>query len=99
MNWKILCGFASVEESFPGEFFMYPNPTDGMLNIEVSNDGSGPLKVEVMDLAGRVVMDRTFVVTPGVKMTMDLNQLATGNYLVKLSNDRWVRAQQVQVAR
>lgn len=99
MNWKILCGFASVDESFPGEFFMYPNPTNGMLNIEVSNDGSGPLNVEVMDLAGRLVMAQTFIVTPGVKMTMDLNKLSTGNYLVKLSNDRWVRAQQVQVAR
>lgn len=100
MDWFVVCGLASVSEnSYPGAFLMYPNPTNGLLTLELSSGTISRLQVQVLDLAGRVVIDRPFAMVPSGPVQIDLNTLANGNYTVMVTTDQWVKAQQVQVAR
>jgi hypothetical protein len=63
------------------EIKVYPNPTTGILEIE-----SGDLiihKIEVIDIAGRVVAARPFNIL-SVHYTMDISHLKPGTYFVKI---------------
>lgn len=70
-----------IEEDLAGKgVSMYPNPTNGMLNIV--SDATGLMNVEVIDLLGAVVRATKFT----GRTTMDLTGLAHGVYSVRVSN-------------
>ena len=63
---------------------VYPNPTNGLLNIRI-NKFVGKVNFEVVDLNGRVVFsaaDANF----NIEKAIDLNHLQKGVYILKLSN-------------
>jgi hypothetical protein len=63
-------------------FQVYPNPTNGLLNLRIANY-SGDLNIQLVDLNGRIikeVKDANF----NAETTLDLNQVQAGVYLVKV---------------
>lgn len=61
----------------------YPNPTNGMLNIDSEN--SLIKEASVFDLLGRQVYNPKLSVLNNV--TLDLNSLQTGTYILKVTSD------------
>jgi hypothetical protein len=57
---------------------IYPNPTEGQLNIE----GSKLYSLQVIDITGRVLDNRVCDTT---KVTIDITNLSSGLYLVKIN--------------
>ena len=98
--WFVSCGAVSVnEEPTAEDFLLYPNPTDGVLNIGLSHQWSGNVQVTVMDLAGRVVLSEQMSVSGGATNTIDLTGLSNGNYAVQLTTERWTKTKQIEVLR
>ncbi|MBO4752668.1 MAG: T9SS type A sorting domain-containing protein [Bacteroidales bacterium] len=64
---------------------LYPNPTTGILNIELD----GLKKVEVIDAVGRVVM------TQGAGNSINMSSLVNGIYTVRLFSDGAVTVKKV----
>jgi extracellular elastinolytic metalloproteinase len=64
---------------------VYPNPTNGLLNIAV-NGYSGELNVMVYDLNGRQVFEKSFT-SFATEQTINLQGLQTGMYILKLEGD------------
>ncbi|MGI4875347.1 MAG: T9SS type A sorting domain-containing protein, partial [Janthinobacterium lividum] len=66
---------------------VYPNPTrDGLLTLEMSGYRVAT-QLTVLDAVGRVVTSELLPATNGiVKHGLDLSQMATGVYLLRLSN-------------
>ena len=71
-------GIDEIENS-KFEIDIYPNPTTGMLTIE----GDGVVRVEVMDMLGRVTMDRTLSQWEGT-LTIDLSNMPQGSYVLRI---------------
>lgn len=71
----------SISEAGTG-FGIYPNPSDGILNVELSNESNGRL-FEIYNLSGQLV--KSFPVNVG-KTTLDLGLSVKGTYLVKMQN-------------
>ena len=60
--------------------YLYPNPTDGLLNLEWQ--AARPDNIKVHDLMGRLVYKRSVPMTAESTLRIDLGHLASGVYLV-----------------
>ncbi|PCJ65274.1 MAG: hypothetical protein COA58_10475 [Bacteroidetes bacterium] len=65
------------------EVLIYPNPTKGVLNIDLS-DQEEILTIQVFSLNGHLVMEEQI----HSSKTLDLSKLATGMYIMKGFSDR-----------
>ncbi|MFZ1686394.1 MAG: T9SS type A sorting domain-containing protein [Flavobacteriales bacterium] len=98
--WTINCGAVNVDEEPTAEdFVLYPNPTQGTLNIGLNHHWAGNVQVTIMDLSGRVVRNEGMLVAGGAANSIDLTNLSNGNYAVQLTTERWTRTKQIEVHR
>ena len=70
----------SIEEEISG-LNIYPNPTNGILNIELEHNGT--YFVQVNDILGKVITERNI----SSNTTINLQGLEKGVYFVTISND------------
>ena len=88
----------SVAEGSLSSFSLYPNPTDGKINLVVGQDFQGKSVVEVYNILGTRMMDKTFQnLTKGQNFAFDLQHYAPGIYIIKLCNDEGCWSQKVSV--
>lgn len=73
---------------------VYPNPTDGLLRVDLPQD-AGTAQVLLFDLHGRQVQQQ-IANTPN--LTLDLSTLPSGMYLLKVQGDGWVQSARVMVS-
>lgn len=78
-----------VEESTPDAPFElsvkgYPNPTQGSLTVEVMSKITGPAQMQVLDLSGRALHQRTEQLLEGRnEVKFDLTAQPSGIYLIR----------------
>jgi hypothetical protein len=71
------------------EVTFYPNPTKGMLTLEIGFEASENIRVEVSEMQGRLVRAITKEsLVAGEKLQLDLTDLPTGMYLVHFNSSR-----------
>ena len=84
-------GVNEIQEA--NHFTVYPNPSEGILNIE--NPSNRIQKIWLTDLSGRVVYVKT-----NVSNIVDLNQLPNGVYFINIEDDLGVvESQQIVLAK
>ncbi|MCS6904473.1 MAG: fibronectin type III domain-containing protein [Bacteroidia bacterium] len=75
---------SGVEEGV-SRYVVYPNPTTGRLQVELRGGVFGELGIRVVDVSGRVVVDRRVEVVEGMNsVELDLTGYASGIYLLQL---------------
>lgn len=78
----------SPEKQFDGVFQTFPNPTDGMINIEISLPSTSPIRMSLMDYQGKVVATQDLQAFPaGVhqfQWNLQNQSLSAGLYVVRL---------------
>ncbi|MEO8590240.1 MAG: T9SS type A sorting domain-containing protein, partial [Flavobacteriales bacterium] len=99
MHWVVGCGAVGMDELTADGFSVYPNPTQGNLFVELGTKVLGDVRLRVMDMSGRVVLDDPFTVHGGGRRTVDMRGLQAGQYMVQLTTGNWVKTQRVQVLR
>jgi hypothetical protein len=88
----------SVAEESLSSFSLYPNPTEGKVNLVMGQDLQGKSVVEVYNVLGTRMMDKTFSnLTKGQSIAFDLQHYAPGIYIIKLCNDEGCWSQKVSV--
>ena len=65
-----------IDEVELGSLLLYPNPSDGTFNLELS-DYEGSANINVLDMTGRVVFTS---IETAAKAQLSLNQLSSGTY-------------------
>jgi hypothetical protein len=66
-------------------FRVYPNPTNGLLNVRINNY-IGKVTIQVIDINGRIVneyVNEDF----NTEKSLNLNSLQSGMYILKVSGD------------
>ena len=76
----------SVNDINTANFTVYPNPTSDIINITLGSEVAEAGMVEVMDITGRI-LNAERVASGQSVATIDLSNLASGSYLVKVSVD------------
>jgi len=74
------------DHDFPAEVRVFPNPTDGMLMLEISTvEAPFRTRVEVYSLDGKLVHREVLNISGGTSRTeIDLSELSSGNYMLNL---------------
>lgn len=73
-----------AENSIAANLFLYPNPTNGNLNIDVHQNVSNPIGIRIMEISGKEVYTKT---TDVLMNSIDLNFLNLGIYFVEVTID------------
>lgn len=72
------CGLASISEETISQVELYPNPSTGVFKIDGFELGQNDLKMSVMDIFGKVIMEVENT------LELDLTDFPEGFYFVKL---------------
>jgi len=83
------CVWAVEEEEF-AEISVYPNPTTSVLNI-VNPSNTSALKVEMLDMNGRVVLVENKALNNATEATLTIDHLEKGIYTLRVYNNEGQR--------
>ena len=93
------CGAVGIDEAEAGDFRVFPNPTNGLLNIDLGGGDHGRVQMRVLDMSGRAVIEQQLVARGNDLNVIDMESLMSGQYTIQLITDNWVRTKQVQLFR
>lgn len=65
---------------------LYPNPTNGELNMHYKSTSGQEMQINVFDLTGKQVFEKTNNFTVANSTSLDLSTLVSGVYLVKVND-------------
>ncbi|MBA5793616.1 T9SS type A sorting domain-containing protein [Flavobacterium sp. xlx-214] len=77
---------ASVDDLKVNHFKMYPNPAKDILNVSFSTEENNTTQFDVFDLNGRLILTHTLEKATDVNTQISIDQLATGTYILKITN-------------
>ncbi len=72
-----------VTSEFFTDFVVYPNPTINVLNIEYSEIKSESIELELVDINGRVLLNKKSLINEGKNFQIDLSSYSSGQYLLR----------------
>lgn len=76
---------ASINELERELFSVYPNPSDGLINLNLENAGRSIKAIEIYNLDGRMVKQLN---GNQISETVDLHMLSEGMYLMKMITEK-----------
>ena len=85
------CENTAVAEVSASNVRLYPNPTNGMVNIE----GNGDMTISVMNTLGQKVLETTAT----GNATIDLSGFGSGIYMVRIETANGTKTEKVSVKR
>ena len=98
LSKDIQINVVSTSEEKLSSFSIYPNPTDGKVNLTIGQDLLGNSVVEVYNVLGTCMTSKTYRnLTKGQNLAFDLQHFAPGIYIIKLCNDEGCWSQKVSV--
>ncbi|TNE27893.1 MAG: HYR domain-containing protein [Bacteroidetes bacterium] len=80
-------GGIGIEELDIKTVEVYPNPTDGLVNIKVNVDQSTDLQIELVSLGGQVLYNERSMTTANGLISLDFSHLPAATYILRISND------------
>jgi hypothetical protein len=88
----------STPEWHSADFDLFPNPTEGKVNLVVGETLQGKAVVEVYNLIGERMMTKNVnYLQKGETLPLDLSHLVSGLYIVKLSTENGSCSKKVSV--
>lgn len=76
------CDYLSIEEELLANISLYPNPTNGLLNIEGLTDGN--YELSIVDVNGRIIKAAN---TYTANTSLDMTDIQNGVYLVRIKKN------------
>ncbi|MFI5141441.1 MAG: T9SS type A sorting domain-containing protein [Bacteroidia bacterium] len=91
--------FVSNTAGFP-KFSVYPNPSNGTINIKLHNFGVPSVFIEIIDVLGTSVWSSNVELTDGNSLQqIDLSALRDGVYIVRTSDGTTFYKQQLMISK
>jgi hypothetical protein len=98
LSKDIQINVVSTPEERLSNFSIYPNPTDGKVNLTIGQDLQGKSVIEVYNVLGTCLTSKTYQsLTKGQSIAFDLQHFAPGIYIIKLCNDEGCWSQKVSI--
>lgn len=89
LEYENICNDAVDETESVKNLRLYPNPTDGIVNIE----SEGIMTISVMNVLGQKILEMN--VTDNA--TIDLNSCESGIYMVRIETENGIKTEKVNV--
>jgi hypothetical protein len=79
-------GLAAHSSQFDADFNVYPNPTGGELNVDLTQYIGRAVRIETYSLEGRLLQFREIEEVQTTLEQMDMSNIQNGMYLVKVKS-------------
>lgn len=73
-----------VQRNILKDVRVYPNPSTGLVMIDMTDAGSNPLQVQIRDMSGKLILTQSSTPTGDSHHLLDLNNLKPGIYLINI---------------
>jgi len=90
----VTVGTVGIEEGVLAGMSLYPNPSNGFVNVVIPTSVEGTVSIQLMDVAGNLI--ETHQVVAGTTR-LDVSNLASGVYLLKLDADNGTAVKRITV--
>ncbi len=87
-------GAVGIEEKAEFEFIVYPNPSRGTITVQIS-ESIGDYQLSILDVMGREVYTG---LGNGPTSSYTLNGLASGKYMLRISNNSFSKTQSIVIS-
>lgn len=89
--------FVGIEDAIaPMAMSVYPNPSEGGVQIEMAQSITTAGEVRVYDLTGRIMFRQSFDQL-NAKFALDLGQLSAGSYIVEVSSQGFLGRERLSI--
>src|SRR5690606_13100037 len=89
-----LCVVGTAEANSQEVFQVYPNPASGLVNVALKSAGTGMAKVSLLNVAGKMLMEREFDLAAG-SWQLQTGNVAAGIYLLQVATEKGVFTQKI----
>ncbi len=80
---------SNATNRFTSEISVYPNPSEGLVNVHFTGDNANSFLVRVTDINGRIISEKQYgKFTDAMEEKLDLAKQAKGIYLVEVITER-----------
>jgi hypothetical protein len=77
-----------IDEQASIELRVYPNPAQGIFNIEINSETNNPVNIKVINVAGSIIYNLNNIVVSGTHIEkVDLSNYSDGNYTIIVTNE------------
>ena len=84
---EIVLGINELNESI-NDISLYPNPTDGELNVSFSASKNKDMQFQVLDITGKIIQNNVVNAVQGSNLVLlDTRIFAAGSYFLKIISD------------
>ncbi|MBL4587332.1 MAG: T9SS type A sorting domain-containing protein [Flavobacteriales bacterium] len=100
--WEIVGGLQSgIDETEISDFSIYPNPTDGNINLSITVEANTKLQVEVLNVVGEKVVEQNIGYKSVGKhsINMDLGSIASGIYFLRIQTETGSTVRRLEMIR
>ena len=77
------------------EIRVYPNPTNGIVNLTVNMDTKSDFTVELVNAMGQSIRNANYTQTMNITLEFDLSNLASGIYFVKVNSENGTAVERI----
>ncbi|TAE48442.1 MAG: T9SS C-terminal target domain-containing protein, partial [Bacteroidetes bacterium] len=77
-----------IEDLGISNLLIYPNPSSGIVNVEMKLNSADKVSLGVYDMNGRQLFETSSEVTASWNRSIDLSRLAAGVYMLKVTTSR-----------
>jgi len=92
-------GNVSSGQTIDLSYSIYPNPADGLLNVQVSAVVSGEIRLRLYNAIGQKVMEQSYSNALAINAIMNVSILEEGIYFLRLENNSKTAVSRVVVMR
>jgi len=98
----IVSGVGVVDVEEPEDYVkslnIHPNPGKGVFNVQIELNETKPLQIDVFDVLGKLITTNNIGQTQGGQYTIDLSDMNTGIYFVKLRIDEQLITKRILIS-
>ncbi len=81
---------SSIDKLSDSKFNIYPNPSNGILNLEISGAENQQYKVKIFDVIGSMVYNRIYNYGTYIKEQIDISNHPKGMYFISIESESGV---------
>jgi hypothetical protein len=98
LSKSISIDLLSTDEKPVSLFTLYPNPTDGNINLFIEESLQGKAVVEVYNLLGEKMTEKTVGRLPkGGVVSLDLGRFAPGLYIIRINTEKGIYSKKLSL--
>ncbi|MEZ5082848.1 MAG: T9SS type A sorting domain-containing protein [Bacteroidales bacterium] len=95
-TWSFIMGEVGINEINKHNVKLFPNPNNGVLNIEVDGNVQGDVYFSISNVLGEIILNEKYIFAPGVNnRRIDLGDFENGMYIVQFKSGKSVYTQKV----